>query len=359
MKKVLVLSLTHGRGYGAERVLEYLMIAGKDTLSKQLMIASPRGSAVAEKAAELSYAWLPWESARDSFFQNLAAFFKLSRREEIKEVEIFHGWTSRAFEWVILLSLLKDGSAMGSVHESPVAYFHRFFRRKLIGLGMSRLQKCVYVSQALMDLCGGYSEECLIIRNGLPDLKTAPRNPDGVVKVGFLGVNALGKGVEVLERVITGMKDEPVQWHLFGQPSEETEEIIRRIGGRELADRVVIHGFKSSSQIYGDLDIVFHPSTAFDAFPTVLIESARAGRPVVASRLGGVEEITVHGKTGLLYEPGDEKEAIRLLGELVRDRDMRELLGRQARLHFEAAFGVDEMVKKYISLWTGAGSHGL
>lgn len=352
MQKVLVLSLTHGRGYGAERVLEYLLVAGKNTLSNHLIIVSPKRSALAEKAAELSFSWLPWESARDSFLQNLYAFFKLSRRKEVKGIKIFHGWTSRAFEWVVLLSLLNDGVAMGSVHESPVAYFHRFFRKKLIRLGMSRLDKCVYVSRALMDLCGSYSNECLIIRNGLPNMEPKAKVVENMVNIGFLGVNALGKGVEVLARVIIAMRDEPVQWHLFGQSSDETEAILRQIESHKQPNKVVFHGFQQSSLIFGNLDIVFHPSVAFDAFPTVLIESARAGIPVVASRMGGVEEIVVHEETGLLYDLGEEKKAVDLLTELVRSKEKREQMGFRARRRFESCFRVEEMLNKYLSLWS-------
>jgi glycosyltransferase involved in cell wall biosynthesis len=355
MKRVVVLSLTHGRGYGAERVLEYLMIAGKNILPESVIIVAPRESAIARKAEELSYTWLSWESARDSFFQNLSAFFKLARRPEIRGIAIFHGWTSRAFEWVILLSAIKGGVCMGSVHESPIAYFHRFFRKKLIRLGMSRLKRCVYVSKALVGLCGSYSDDYVIIQNGLPDVEPKARTARSPVNIGFLGVNALGKGLEVLAGAIAAMAKEPVKWHLYGEPSGETEALLERIK-QEKNGKVVYHGFQPSVKLFDDVDIVFHPSIAFDAYPTVLIESARAGVPVVASRIGGTEEIVVQDVTGLLYDLGEEEKAVALLAGLVGDSTKREKLGRQARDHFESRFRVDAMLEKYLSLWSI--SHG-
>lgn len=356
MKKVVILSLTHGRGYGAERVLEYLMVAGKQILPGHVIIVCPEGSALAQTARELSYPWVAWESVRDSFFENFKALCRFLAKGGGRDARIFHGWTSRAFEWVILLAFIRGGVAMGSVHESPFAYFHRYFRKKLIRFGMNRLEKCAYVSRALIDLCGGPSRASVIIQNGLPDQPPKPRAEGNCIHIGFLGVNALGKGVEVLARTIDAMPDKNLRWHLYGNASVETEALLESIRNKK-DERVIFRGFEPASKIFGELDIVFHPSTAFDAFPTVLIESARAGVPVVASRIGGVEEIVVDDRTGLIYEPADEKAAVEQLSELVRNREKRESLGREARRHFESKFRVDTMLNQYLSLWSISHGH--
>lgn len=78
-------------------------------------------------------------------------------------------------------------------------------------------------------------------------------------------------------------------------------------------------------------------STCYEGFPMVLVEAMLSGRPVIATRIGGIPEIVEDGVTGLLFEPGnvdDLAEKIRLLwnqpelcrqmGQAGRDKALRE-----------------------------------
>jgi glycogen(starch) synthase len=59
-------------------------------------------------------------------------------------------------------------------------------------------------------------------------------------------------------------------------------------------------------------DFVVLPSH-YDGFPNVLIEAAALGRPVLASRVGGMRDLVADGESALLFEPGDEAGARRAL----------------------------------------------
>jgi glycosyltransferase involved in cell wall biosynthesis len=54
------------------------------------------------------------------------------------------------------------------------------------------------------------------------------------------------------------------------------------------------------------------------------------GRPVVASKVGGLPEVVDHGQTGLLVPPGDSDALAEAIISLLRDRDTRHQMGRQA-----------------------------
>jgi glycosyltransferase involved in cell wall biosynthesis len=60
--------------------------------------------------------------------------------------------------------------------------------------------------------------------------------------------------------------------------------------------------------LYRHSRIIALCSTCFEGFPTVLVEAMLYGKPVVCSRIGGLPEIVEHGKTGLLFTPGDAAE---------------------------------------------------
>ena len=60
-----------------------------------------------------------------------------------------------------------------------------------------------------------------------------------------------------------------------------------------------------------------------------------AGRPVVASRIGGLPEMVSEGSTGLLCEPGDVEGMAFALQRLLDDEELRRRMGREARRWFE------------------------
>src|SRR6185369_3181875 len=90
-------------------------------------------------------------------------------------------------------------------------------------------------------------------------------------------------------------------------------------------------------------DVVVLASLA-EALPTALMEAAAAGRPCVATRVGGVPEIVDDGVTGLLVPPSDAPALARALTCLARDPALRADMGRAARERAEARFSLDAQI---------------
>jgi glycosyltransferase involved in cell wall biosynthesis len=72
-----------------------------------------------------------------------------------------------------------------------------------------------------------------------------------------------------------------------------------------------------------------------------------AGKPVVASRIGGLPFTVADGATGLLCEPGNPEDLARKLGLLLDDADLRQRLGEAGRRRFEAEFAWDVVIEKH------------
>jgi glycosyltransferase involved in cell wall biosynthesis len=63
----------------------------------------------------------------------------------------------------------------------------------------------------------------------------------------------------------------------------------------------------------------------------VTMEAMAMGRPVVASRIGGLPDIVVDGETGFLITPGDYRALREAVQRLLSDQALRERMGAVAK----------------------------
>jgi glycosyltransferase involved in cell wall biosynthesis len=87
------------------------------------------------------------------------------------------------------------------------------------------------------------------------------------------------------------------------------------------------------------------PSLMHEAFGLVALEAMSAGRPVIASRIGGLSEIISDEEDGILVEPGDVEALRAALARVLAQSDVRTRLGEAARLR-AAEFAADLIVPR-------------
>jgi len=217
----------------------------------------------------------------------------------------------------------------------------------------------VCVSEALVAACRdvGPAAQLTVIRNGLPpqDAPGVPRDPAAGdrLRVGFFGMYARWKGFELVREWI-GKAGPNIEWHLYGDPAPELRAACGELQAQQLPN-VVFHGWVDNAGAMDGIDVLVHTSIAFDPYPTVLLEAARAGIPALASDLGGAREIVADGVTGLLFSPSDPDAGYRHLMTLAADLNRRERMGEAARRRFAAEFRIEPMVDAYRALWHATG----
>jgi glycosyltransferase involved in cell wall biosynthesis len=90
------------------------------------------------------------------------------------------------------------------------------------------------------------------------------------------------------------------------------------------------------------------------------IEALAAGRPVVATRVGGVPDVVRDGEDGFLVEAGATDELADRLARLARDPALRDLMGKRGRKRVLPRYAVDRLVddvdRLYRSLLSTAAS---
>ncbi len=102
--------------------------------------------------------------------------------------------------------------------------------------------------------------------------------------------------------------------------------------------------------LYSLIDVVAIPSM-WEALPYVLLDALAAGRPVVASRVGGLPEVVEDGVNGRLVDPGAAEAARTALAELLDDREQWTQMSRQAVVtarRFEIARMIDSLQNLYL-----------
>jgi glycosyltransferase involved in cell wall biosynthesis len=88
-----------------------------------------------------------------------------------------------------------------------------------------------------------------------------------------------------------------------------------------------------------------------EGVPMALLEAMALGKPVVATRVGGVAEAVGHEETGLLVPLNDEPAFAAALLKLATDPELRLLLGENGRRRHGEYFGIDRMVEEYAQVF--------
>ena len=71
------------------------------------------------------------------------------------------------------------------------------------------------------------------------------------------------------------------------------------------------------------------------------------GRPVIASRIGGLPYTVIDGETGLLAEPGNPEDLAKKIETLFDDAEFRDMLGFRGRKRFEEEFSWDVIIERH------------
>ncbi|NJN65396.1 MAG: glycosyltransferase family 4 protein [Chloroflexaceae bacterium] len=110
-------------------------------------------------------------------------------------------------------------------------------------------------------------------------------------------------------------------------------QVAQELEPLRAAGRAHFTGKVSSNQmpaLYAACDVLVVPSTWREAFGLVALEALACGRPVIASRTGGLVEL-VNERTGILVEPGDHQSIATALRTLRDNPTLRAQLGAAAR----------------------------
>jgi len=163
-----------------------------------------------------------------------------------------------------------------------------------------------------------------------------PKN--GSFVIGFVGTLKASQGLTKLIESFTlvAQQSAHAQLLIVGD-GPEREPLDREIAARNLVSRVRFTGSVAPESVPGllaSMDVAVAPYPALAQFycsPLKLYEYMAAGLPIVASRIGQIEELIEDGETGLLLPPGDAGQLAKALHRLESDAETCARLGAAAQ----------------------------
>lgn len=105
--------------------------------------------------------------------------------------------------------------------------------------------------------------------------------------------------------------------------------------------------FDGIMKFYRQADICVVPSVWEEPFGLVAVEAMATGRPVCVARVGGLQEIVVHGETGFVYDRYDDEALARHLRTLLDDPALRRRMGDAGRKRVEQEYDWKQVVSKH------------
>ncbi|WP_114835788.1 glycosyltransferase family 4 protein [Agrobacterium tumefaciens] len=212
---------------------------------------------------------------------------------------------------------------------------------------------------------GGEANKVRIVYNGFDPARAKVYEPGKAARlraelglgpqplVGLFGRLSEWKGQHVFLEAIAAMEGVQaviVGGALFGQEAYEAG-IREQASSLGLDGRVRFLGFRSDvPELMAAMDAVAHTSIVAEPFGRVVVEAMMCGRPVVATRGGGVTEIIRDGETGLLVPPGEPSALAAALGRVLSDPALAERLAQKGREDVSQRFSLEETCRSVSAL---------
>jgi glycosyltransferase involved in cell wall biosynthesis len=154
-----------------------------------------------------------------------------------------------------------------------------------------------------------------------------PATGDFIMFAGALGPH---KGVDILLRAWAGV-DPAVPLVLLGLPRPDTPLSFP-------TDVIVVENVPHDEVLraWAHCALAVVPSVWPDPCPVVTLEAMAAGRPVIASAVGGLPDLVLDGTTGILLPPGDPEKLRKSIAQLLADPGRRTAMGEAGRRRAKA-----------------------
>ena len=172
-----------------------------------------------------------------------------------------------------------------------------------------------------------------------------PKHRNGPLVVGYMGVLAPHKGVDVLADAARTLGPASNMKFLIGGTGEDAayvDQLKQQFGAAE----VEFLGWVKPEAAYPLFDVLIVPSKWKEPFGRIVVEALAYGIPVICSRSGGIAESIAVGKNGYTFESGNSSELAALLRDVIEPDEAHRLELAESALSHSKTFDLAVIAKR-------------
>ena len=155
----------------------------------------------------------------------------------------------------------------------------------------------------------------------------------------------------LIQAVSKVRKEFPKVKLLITGDGEEENNLKKLVKSLDLTNEVIFAGLRSDIEGILPMAELFILPSLWEGLPNALLEAMAAGKPVVATKVGGIPEIVVHGETGILIPPRDPNALAIAIVDLLQDGLKAKDMGEAGRMRAGKRFSIYKMIEKTENLY--------
>jgi glycosyltransferase involved in cell wall biosynthesis len=136
-----------------------------------------------------------------------------------------------------------------------------------------------------------------------------------------------------------------------GPLGDLARDVARRLPGVEWLGRQRVEDVLA---LLGGAAVLLMPSIWYETFGRTVIEAYAKGTPVIASRMGSMAELVDHGRTGLLFTPGDARELADAVLQIVSNPAGISRMRQAAREEYQRKYTAESNYQMLMSIYSDA-----
>jgi len=143
----------------------------------------------------------------------------------------------------------------------------------------------------------------------------------------------------------------PQALFLIAGEGPERVQLEELASARGIRNRVVFLGHRRDvPELLASCDLFVLPSL-YEGLPVSVLEAMAAGKPIVATRIGGTDEVIQDGQTGLLVPPADPESLAQAIQRVLTDRLLAQRLGAEARARVRKEFSAETVAARTVEIY--------
>ena len=213
----------------------------------------------------------------------------------------------------------------------------------IIKEGLKSAGTIIVYNEFIKGIASKYNKNCMVIPSGVDTRLFEPCNNRMTSDIPVIlmsgRIDDPQKGFNVLLSACKKLHDKGRIFKLLVTTEKKFEEPFIESAGWLTP--------KELPKLYHKADICIVPSIWQEPFGIVAVEAMACGKPVIASKIGGLLSIVDDGVNGFLFSPGNHDELASKIELLLEKPDLRHRMGTSAREKAEREYNWDKIVEKY------------